>query len=424
MEPIATSIAARGHEVHVVAPWHPLVDERRRGERRPLSLLQVRAEPALNVFGYAAAMRADVSLKGAAYVAAPLALAAGLARRRARSRGPIARRSCTVIGWCPAASSPPPRRRRLPLVVSLHGSDVYVAETLWPARRAARHGLRPRRRRDRVQRRSSRAGRLRSARTRTASTSCPTAWIRIASGPTRSSARGSRASLGIATHTPLLFAAGRLVRKKGFEYLIDALATIPQEVNVQAAIAGAGDLEAELRAPGRGGAHRLSRALSRQSVAGRRCRLAGHCRHGRDSLGPGRQRQRRRPAEHRARRRWRRGRRSSPLRPAASVRSSSHWRTGVLVPERDSVALRDGDPHTRARSRAARAARRGGARVGDGAIRLGIRRRPLRGRLRSGACHDEDRPITCFALSMPQPAVRISGSHRLLSLARSGDAAR
>ena len=29
MEPIATSIAARGHEVHVVAPWHPLVDASR-----------------------------------------------------------------------------------------------------------------------------------------------------------------------------------------------------------------------------------------------------------------------------------------------------------------------------------------------------------------------------------------------------------
>ena len=25
MEPIAKSVAARGHEVHVVAPWHPLV---------------------------------------------------------------------------------------------------------------------------------------------------------------------------------------------------------------------------------------------------------------------------------------------------------------------------------------------------------------------------------------------------------------
>ena len=56
-----------------------------------------------------------------------------------------------------------------------------------------------------------------------------------------------RAGLGIATHTPLLFTAGRLVRKKGFEYLIDALAKIPQEMNVQAAIGGAGDLESELR---------------------------------------------------------------------------------------------------------------------------------------------------------------------------------
>jgi hypothetical protein len=25
MEPIAKSVAARGHDVHIVAPWHPLV---------------------------------------------------------------------------------------------------------------------------------------------------------------------------------------------------------------------------------------------------------------------------------------------------------------------------------------------------------------------------------------------------------------
>jgi len=56
-----------------------------------------------------------------------------------------------------------------------------------------------------------------------------------------------RASLGIATHTPLLFTAGRLVRKKGFEYLIDALARLPRGMDFQAAIAGAGDLESELR---------------------------------------------------------------------------------------------------------------------------------------------------------------------------------
>src|SRR5204862_8283389 len=44
----------------------------------------------------------------------------------------------------------------------------------------------------------------------------------------------------------LLFAAGRLVRKKGFEYLIDALRSV--DGRAQLAIAGAGDLDVELRA--------------------------------------------------------------------------------------------------------------------------------------------------------------------------------
>ena len=43
MEPIAKSVAARGHEVHIVAPWHPLVARGARGARRPLSFLPIRA---------------------------------------------------------------------------------------------------------------------------------------------------------------------------------------------------------------------------------------------------------------------------------------------------------------------------------------------------------------------------------------------
>ena len=141
MDPIAHSVAARGHEVHVVAPWHPLVA--RPAEERGVHLHFYRYAPfpSLNVFGYAASMRADVSLRGAAYAAAPLALAAGwhAARRIARRhRATVMHGHWVVPGGVTAAMAAP----TLPLVISLHGSDVYVAETLAPARAAARQAFR------------------------------------------------------------------------------------------------------------------------------------------------------------------------------------------------------------------------------------------------------------------------------------------
>jgi len=69
MEPIARGVAARGHEVHIVAPWHPLI---RRPDERDVRFHFFRYAPirALNVFGYAAALKADVALRPAAYLAA------------------------------------------------------------------------------------------------------------------------------------------------------------------------------------------------------------------------------------------------------------------------------------------------------------------------------------------------------------------
>jgi glycosyltransferase involved in cell wall biosynthesis len=246
MEPIATSVAARGHEVHVVAPWHPLVSRADEENGVRFHFYKYAPSPRLNVFGYAAALRADVSLKGAAYVAAPLALAAGWHAARAvaqSSRATIMHGHWVVPGGVVAAAAAP----SLPLVVSLHGSDVFVAEKYWPARRAARMVF-------------GRAGAVTAC-----SADLRQRAIEIGANADRVEVvpygvdsdrfrpdpyirARRRASLGIATHTPLLFAAGRLVRKKGFEYLIDALAAIPPEVGVQAAIAGAGDLDAELRA--------------------------------------------------------------------------------------------------------------------------------------------------------------------------------
>ena len=68
MEPIARSIADRGHEVHVVAPWHPLVT--RSPEEHGIRFHFYRYAPirSLNVFGYAAAWRPD----GARHAAWPI----------------------------------------------------------------------------------------------------------------------------------------------------------------------------------------------------------------------------------------------------------------------------------------------------------------------------------------------------------------
>ena len=243
MEPIATSVAARGHEVHVVAPWHPLVARGAVERGVHFHFYRYAPHPALNVFGYAAAMRADVSLRGAAYAAAPLALAAGWreARRVARRhRATVMHGHWVVPGGVTAALAAPGR----PLVISLHGSDVYVAETLPPARLAARLAF-------------ARAGFVTAcsddlAHRAIALGAAPARTATVPYGvdaerfrPDAAARQALRGDLELPEGAVLALAAGRLVRKKGFEYLIDAVAASP---GVVLAIAGDGTLADELRA--------------------------------------------------------------------------------------------------------------------------------------------------------------------------------
>jgi glycosyltransferase involved in cell wall biosynthesis len=242
MDPIAHSVAARGHDVHVVAPWHPLVARPAEERGVHLHFYRYAPVPSLNVFGYAASMRADVSLRGAAYAAAPLALMAGwhAARQIARRHHATVMHGHWVVpGGVTAALAAP----TLPLVVSLHGSDVYVAETLAPARAAARQTFR-------------RAGYVTACsddlrRRAIALGAAPDRIETVPYGvdverfrPDALVRNTRRAELAIEERTPLVFAAGRLVRKKGFEYLIDAMAALPDAV---LALAGQGSLDGELR---------------------------------------------------------------------------------------------------------------------------------------------------------------------------------
>src|SRR6185312_14191575 len=78
IEEIAAGLVRRGHTVHVVAPFHR--DVQRAPVERGVHLHFFRYSPwrALNVWGYAEALRADVGLRGRALLAAPLALSAGV----------------------------------------------------------------------------------------------------------------------------------------------------------------------------------------------------------------------------------------------------------------------------------------------------------------------------------------------------------
>ena len=242
MEPIATSIATRGHIVHVVAPWHPLI------ERKPVEhgvhfhFYKYAPIPSLNVFGYAEGMRADVRVRRTAMAATPLALAAGwraawkVAHKHAAT---IMHGHWVVPGGVTAALAASGR----PLVISLHGSDVYVAERLAPARAAARFAF------GRAafvtacsEDLATRAVALGAPRDRT--TVIPYGVDADRFQPSTAARIEFRRRINISDDVPLIAAAGRLVSKKGFEYLIDALARVDGAV---LALAGDGTLREELQ---------------------------------------------------------------------------------------------------------------------------------------------------------------------------------
>ena len=123
---IAEAQAALGHEVHVVAPYAPEV----RPYPSPVRLHWFRyVWPArLGVMGHARALENDRRLRSSAYWLAPLYFAAqslAMAHVVRRYRMDLIHAHWVVPNGVSAALIS--RWTRLPLYVSLHGSDVYLA---------------------------------------------------------------------------------------------------------------------------------------------------------------------------------------------------------------------------------------------------------------------------------------------------------
>ncbi|HET8645502.1 MAG TPA: glycosyltransferase, partial [Vicinamibacteria bacterium] len=150
------------------------------------------------------------------------------------------------------------------LVVSLHGSDVFVAERLRPARGLARRALR------RAGAVTACSGDLRRrvlALGARAERTCTVPYgVDVAAFAPRTPAPEVRRRLGVSPDGFLVLALGRLVEKKGFEHLVDAAA---KTGGVEVVIAGEGDLRPALeqRARAAGAPVRLVGALDREAMA-------------------------------------------------------------------------------------------------------------------------------------------------------------
>jgi glycosyltransferase involved in cell wall biosynthesis len=245
MEPIAKGVAALGHEVHLVAPWHPAITRAKSEDGVFFHFFHYAPVPSLNVFGYASGLRADTDVRAAAWMVAPLALASGWfkAWRVATKRGATIMHGHWVIpGGVMAAAA----ARALPVVVSLHGSDVFVAE---------RHGMVG----TLARRVFNRAGAVTACSDDlhqralalgadpATTTTVPYGVDTLRFSPNATIRATVRAQLGVGDG-PLVVTAGRLVSKKGFEFLIDATRRLREVFpGVTVAIAGEGDLADALR---------------------------------------------------------------------------------------------------------------------------------------------------------------------------------
>jgi len=232
--------------VHLVAPWHPAITRGREEDGVFFHFFRYAPIPSLNVFGYASGLRADTDVRLAAWAVAPVALAAGWFkawRVATKRRATIMHAHWVIPGGVMAAAA----ARDLPLVISLHGSDVFVAERHpiigAAARRVFSRAGAVTACSDDLHRRAVALG-ADEARTETVPYGVDTGRF----APDAGVRAQVRESLGVGD-APLVLAGGRLVSKKGFEYLIDAVGTlVHSHPRLQLLIAGDGDLGDALRA--------------------------------------------------------------------------------------------------------------------------------------------------------------------------------
>ncbi len=245
IQSIAEALVEAGHEIVVVAPYDPLV---RPVDTRRVTLFRFRYTPIerWHIMGHARALEADVRLRPLSYLLAPsfLIAAAYHLYRAARSQGSDAIYAHWVIPNGPPAAWVA-RRLGIPLLISLHGSDIFTARRNPLFGRAARWAF------QQAQAVTACSPELREG---ALALGAPASTRLLAYGadprvfsPDRRSGE-YRARLGLNENDLAIGGLGRMVYKKGFGLLLEAFARVhAARPETKLLLGGEGPLLPELR---------------------------------------------------------------------------------------------------------------------------------------------------------------------------------
>jgi glycosyltransferase involved in cell wall biosynthesis len=248
MASITEHVAARGHSMHVVLPEH--ADWARPSVEGNVHYHRYRYSPSRSwtPWGYAQSLEGGVKLKRRLYALAPAVfVSARHACRRltARERFDVIHAHWVVPnGFIAAGISD---RRRIPLVVTLHGSDISLVERKpWLGRLARRAFARstvvtaPS---DDLLQRASRLGATGQVEL------IPWGADPDVFRPDPDGAQRVRRLHGVAESDVLVLGVGRFVRWKGFDDLVTSVARARPEVpRLKLVLVGDGDIRGELEA--------------------------------------------------------------------------------------------------------------------------------------------------------------------------------
>lgn len=234
-----------GHEVHAVAPYHPAVCP----YASPVQLHHFRYvwPDRAAIMGYAEAMQSDTKLRSSAYLLAPLFATAEfqLLNRLTRQHKFDVIHAHWVIpnGFVAALVA---QLHGIPLVLSLHGSDIFVAQ------RRPLFGALARWTFQRTSAVTACGPDLHEAALALGANPATTEIVPWGADPVvfgePQDLTAIRQELGLQPGQPVLLSLGRLVRKKGIAYLVRALPTLlVQHPTLRCIVAGDGPEQVPLQ---------------------------------------------------------------------------------------------------------------------------------------------------------------------------------